>query len=191
MSSWSRVANLFRLGSLERDFDDEIGFHLEERIRRNIAGGMTPEAADADARRRFGSVRRAKNGMRMARLPSSAVLAATTILEMAAATAYFTLHERVYDLGGNIAAPVPIGRPFPQYTSAAIREKIQGTVRLECVVRRDGFCSDVTIIRSLDKTFGLDEQAVRAVREWRFRPGLREGTPVATRVKIELRFTLQ
>jgi TonB family protein len=190
MSSWSRVANLFRIGSLERDFDDEIGFHLEERTRRNVAAGMTPEAADADARRQFGSVQRTKHGMRAARLPSPAMFAAT-ILTMAAATAYVTLHERIYDLGGNIAAPVPIGRPVPQYTSAAMREKIQGTVGLECIVRRDGVCSDVTVIRSLDKTFGLDDQAVRAVREWRFRPGLRQGTPVATRVKIELRFTLR
>jgi len=190
MSSWTRVANLLRLGSLERDFDDEIGFHLEERIRRNIAGGMTPEAADAEARRQFGSVRRAKNGMRAARLPSTPLLAAA-ILSLAAATAYFSLHERVYDLGGNIAAPVPIGRARPEYTSAALREKIQGSVQVECIVRRDGVCSDVTIVRSLDKTFGLDDQAVRAVREWRFRPGLRGGRPVATRVNIELRFTLR
>jgi TonB family protein len=190
MSYWSRFTNLFRRRSLERDLDDEIGFHFEERIRRGIASGMSPEAAEADARRRFGSVERAKAGMRAARLPSTALLAVVA-LSLVAGAAYFQMRERVYDLGGNIAAPVPMVRPRPQYTAAALREKIHGSVNLACIVRRDGLCSDVTVVRSLDKTFGLDDEAVRAAREWRFRPGTREGTPVATRVNIEFTFTLR
>jgi TonB family protein len=194
MSYFTRFANLFRRPSLEREFDDEIRFHMEERHHRNVARGMTPEAADADARRRFGSIQRAKAGMRAARLarPSAValpLLAAT--ISLAAGALYFGARDRIYEVTANVTAPVPITTRRAQYTSAAMREKIQGTVRLECVVRRDGMCSDVTVVRSLDKTFGLDDQAVRAIREWRFQPGLRDGMPVATRIKFDLRFTLR
>jgi TonB family protein len=195
MSYFTRVANLLRGPSLEREFNDEIRFHLEERLERNIARGMTHEAAEADARRRFGSIEHAKAGMRAARLarPSMAVLPllAAATLAVASGTLYFGTHERIYDVTTDVTAPVPIVTPRVEYTSAAMHEKVQGTVRVQCIVRRDGACSDVTVIRSLDKTFGLDDQAVRTIREWRFRPGMHAGTPVATRVKVDLRFTLR
>ena len=94
-------------------------------------------------------------------------------------------------LRANSMAPVPIVTPRAEYTSAAMHRKIQGTVRLQCIVRRDGACSDVTVIQSLDKSFGLDDSAVRTIREWRFRPGRRQGMPVDTRIKFDLRFSLR
>src|SRR5688572_12898497 len=54
MSLWSRVANVFRSGRVQRDLDDELQFHLEERTRALIAAGMTPAAAAREAARRFG-----------------------------------------------------------------------------------------------------------------------------------------
>ena len=54
MSLWSRLANVFRAGRVQRDLDDELQFHLEERTRALIASGMTPEAAARDAARRLG-----------------------------------------------------------------------------------------------------------------------------------------
>jgi protein TonB len=79
----------------------------------------------------------------------------------------------------------------PQYTSDAMRAKVQGTVLLECVVRPDGSISDVQVIRSLDPTFGLDQQAVVAARKWRFAPGTRLGEAVPVLITIELTFTLR
>jgi TonB family protein len=49
----------------------------------------------------------------------------------------------------------------------------------------------VQVVRSLDPTFGLDQEAVKAVRRWRFRPGTRFGQPVPVLVEIELTFTLR
>ena len=49
----------------------------------------------------------------------------------------------------------------------------------------------VQIVRSLDDRFGLDEKAIEAVKRWRFRPGTRQGKPVAVLVNIELTFTLR
>jgi outer membrane biosynthesis protein TonB len=49
----------------------------------------------------------------------------------------------------------------------------------------------IRITRSLDSTFGLDEQATTAVKQWRFRAGTLHGQPVAVIVNIELTFTLR
>jgi hypothetical protein len=51
-------------------------------------------------------------------------------------------------------------------------------------------CSS-TIVQSLDKLFGLDEEAIKAAKQWKFMPGCRFGEPVPVLVKIELQFTLR
>ena len=79
----------------------------------------------------------------------------------------------------------------PQYTADAMRAKVQGTVLLECVVLADGSVGRVDVVRSLDPTFGLDQEAVKAAKQWRFQPGTRFGEPVAVLVTIELTFTLR
>ena len=79
----------------------------------------------------------------------------------------------------------------PKYTSEAMRAKVQGTVLLECVVRPDGSVGDVVVKRSLDPTFGLDQEAIKAAQKWEFVPGTRMGEPVPVLVTIELTFTLR
>ena len=194
MSALTRFVNRFRRTSLERELDDEIRFHLEERTRRNAAAGMSPRDAAADARERFGSVDRAKAGMRAARMatpPALAVSVLTLVVLSYVGVIYWSSRSPIYDLGAGITAPVPIVTPHAEYTPSARRAKIQGAVRVRCVVRPDGVCADVTVVRSLDRTYGLDDEAVRAIRDWRFRPALRAGTPVATRIDFEMRFALR
>jgi periplasmic protein TonB len=96
-----------------------------------------------------------------------------------------------YRPGNGVTLPVPVVQPRPNYTSDAMRAKVQGTVLLECVVRPDGSVGDIEVIRSLDPTFGLDSQAVEAAKRWKFRPGTRLGQPVPVLVTIELTFTLR
>jgi TonB family protein len=194
VSALTRFVNRFRRTSLERELDDEIRFHLEERTRRNAAAGMSPRDAAADALDRFGSVDCAKAGMRSARMavtPTFAVAVLTLAILSCLGPIYWSSRSRVYDLGAGITAPVPVVTPHPAYTASAMRAKIQGTVRVQCVVRPDGVCADVSVIRSLDRTYGLDDEAVRAIRDWRFRPALRAGRPVATRIDLEMRFALR
>jgi TonB family protein len=64
---------------------------------------------------------------------------------------------------------------------------------MEAVVLADGTIdpNQIKITRSLDSTFGLDQQAIIAVKQWRFRPGLYKGQPVPVRVNVELTFTLR
>jgi TonB family protein len=97
----------------------------------------------------------------------------------------------VYRPGNGVTLPVVLREVKPQYTSDAMRAKVQGTVLLECVVKPDGSVGDVKVTRSLDSTFGLDLEAMKAARNWRFRPGMRQGEPVAVLVTIELTFTLR
>ena len=97
----------------------------------------------------------------------------------------------VYRPGNGITLPQLIREVKPQYTSDAMRAKIQGTVWVECVVRPDGSVGDAHVIRSLDSTFGLDEAALTAARQWRFRPGMRMGEAVPVLITIELTFTLR
>jgi periplasmic protein TonB len=67
---------------------------------------------------------------------------------------------------------------------------MEGTVLLEAVVLTNGQVGDVRIIRSLDSRLGLDDQAVKALRAWRFNPGTHEGHPVPVIVTVELTFRL-
>ena len=79
----------------------------------------------------------------------------------------------------------------PAYTREAMKAGVQGTVELELVVQADGTVGDVKVLKSLDRTSGLDEQAVKAAKEWRFSPGTKDGKPVPVVVQVELTFTLK
>lgn len=93
--------------------------------------------------------------------------------------------------GPGVTTPVVITQVKPQYTPEAMRAKVQGLVRVECVVLPDGTVGDARIVRSIDPVFGLDEQALAAAKRWRFKPGLMNGKPVPVTVTIELSFTLR
>jgi periplasmic protein TonB len=93
--------------------------------------------------------------------------------------------------GSGIDLPEVRREVKPQYTADAMRAKIQGTVILECVVLPDGTVGQVSILKSLDPVFGLDQEAIKAAKQWLFRPGRKQGQPVAVLVSIELTFTLR
>jgi TonB family protein len=97
----------------------------------------------------------------------------------------------VYRPGSGVTLPTKVREVKPAYTSDAMRAKVQGTVLLQCVVRPDGTVGDVEIVKSLDSVFGLDQEAVKAARQWLFRPGTRFGEPVPVLITIELTFTLR
>lgn len=97
----------------------------------------------------------------------------------------------VYRPGNGVEVPRLIRQVRPNYTSEAMRAKVQGVVLLECVVETDGSVGSCGVQRSLDSTFGLDQEALKAAKQWRFQPGTRLGQPVPVLVSIELSFTLR
>ena len=96
-----------------------------------------------------------------------------------------------YEIGNGVTAPRVVREVKPAYTAEAMRAKVQGVVWLRCIVLPDGTVGRVEVVRSLDSSFGLDQEAVKAARQWRFMPGTRQGEPVAVRITIELTFTLR
>jgi TonB family protein len=96
-----------------------------------------------------------------------------------------------YRPGNGVTLPRILREVKPQYTADAMRAKIQGEVWLEAVVLPDGVVGQIEVIRSLDPTFGLDQEAVKAARQWRFIPGTRFGEPVPVLVTIQMQFTLR
>jgi len=101
--------------------------------------------------------------------------------------------DHVFGVGSGVISPVLTREVKPSYTGEAMRAKVQGVVDMEAVVLPDGSVDpgSIRITRSLDSTFGLDQQAIVAVQQWRFRPGTFKGQPVAVRVNIELAFRLR
>jgi TonB family protein len=87
--------------------------------------------------------------------------------------------------------PVPTYQEKPQYTQAAMAAGIEGNVLLEVVVSADGSVGAVTVVKSLDTDYGLDQQAVEALKHWQWKPGTRGGEPVQVAVHVEMTFTLK
>jgi periplasmic protein TonB len=79
----------------------------------------------------------------------------------------------------------------PAYTEAAKKEKIQGTVLMDVVVQSDGSVGDIAVTRSVDKTYGLDDEAIKAMKQWTFNPGKKDGKAVPVLVEVEMSFTLK
>jgi protein TonB len=95
----------------------------------------------------------------------------------------------VFRVGGGVTPPTVVQRVEPQYSEEARKARYQGTVVLEAIVRRDGTCDIIRVVRSLG--FGLDENAMQALKQWRFRPGLRNGVAVDVSLNIEVNFNLR
>ena len=90
-----------------------------------------------------------------------------------------------------LTSPQLVFEQKPEYTPQAMSARAQGAVLLEATVLEDGSVGLVRVVRSVDKTYGLDGKAIEAVRAWRFRPGTYQGRPVAVKVLVELIFTLR
>lgn len=88
--------------------------------------------------------------------------------------------------GNKITPPRLISQTTPHYTSEARQAKISGIVYLKIVVSEKGEVTDAKVTKGLG--YGLDENAVKAVKSWKFEPARRNGAPVATAVMVEVKF---
>jgi protein TonB len=93
--------------------------------------------------------------------------------------------------GNGINPPSLLRQVEPKYTSDAMRAKVQGDVELEAVILANGTVGDVRIVKSLDDKFGLDQEAIKAAKQWLFKAGSdREGKPQPVIVTLILSFRL-
>jgi len=105
-----------------------------------------------------------------------------------AASADIVYPPGVYRVGNGVTAPQLIYKVEPQYTEEARAAKYQGTVLLFVEVQADGTAANIRVVRSLG--LGLDEKAIEALRQWRFKPGTKDGVPVPVAATIEVNFRL-
>jgi len=96
----------------------------------------------------------------------------------------------VFRPGGGVTAPKVTKEVRVGYTPDAMRAKVQGGVVLEAVVRADGTVGEVRVMRSLDTRYGLDDEAVKALKQWQFTPGQKDGAAVPVVVQVEMTFTI-
>ncbi len=100
------------------------------------------------------------------------------------------LDAGVFELSEIDEAPQPIVRLKPLYPAVARMRALEGFVVLEFTVGDDGATHDVAVLES-DPPGIFDTAATRAVARWRFRPGHRQGAPVAVRVRQRVAFALE
>lgn len=91
--------------------------------------------------------------------------------------------------GNGVTTPVVVFERKPAYTPTALQAKAQGSVKLESVVLPDGTIGEVRILERLHPE--LDQESVRALRQWKFKPGTKDGSAVPVRVEVEMTFTLR
>ena len=86
------------------------------------------------------------------------------------------------------SAPVLVKQMNPSYSEQARAAKISGDVLVQLVVDANGNPTDVRVKRGLG--YGLDEKAVEAVQGYKFRPAVRDGVPVPTKLFVNVNFKI-
>jgi TonB family protein len=89
---------------------------------------------------------------------------------------------------GEIRPPLALHKVDPKYVVAAVEERVEGTVRLAAIIRKDGLVEEVRLLKHLDDR--LDRTAQEALAKWRFEPATRNGAAVAVDAIFEVPFRL-
>lgn len=98
----------------------------------------------------------------------------------------------IYQPGSGALPPIALNSPKPMYTPDAMLRRIQGDVTLSCIVLKTGDMGNCNVTKSLDgNQFGLDNEAIKAARRYKFKPATFKGEPVAMQVNIILTFTMR
>ena len=90
---------------------------------------------------------------------------------------------------GVLTAPVAMSKVDPAYPPDVLRDHVEGTVTLYAIIRADGSVDSIRVLDSLDDR--LDENAMKALARWHFRPGVKNGEPVAVEAVVQIPFRMK
>ena len=91
-------------------------------------------------------------------------------------------------IGGGVSAPVLIFSVEPEFSEEARKAKVAGNVLVNLWVDTNGNPSHVRVIRGVG--MGLDEKAMEAVRQYKFKPAMENGKPVLVELNVEVNFQI-
>jgi TonB family protein len=91
-------------------------------------------------------------------------------------------------IGGNIKKPIVIYQVEPEYSQRARAAKFSGDVEVYLWVDKNGYPSHVRVVRGVG--LGLDERAVEAVRQYKFKPATLDGKPVTVDLYVDVNFQM-
>ena len=91
--------------------------------------------------------------------------------------------------GGDVKPPVMLHAPTPEYSEEARERRVNGTVLVYLEVDTNGNPMHVRVLRGVG--WGLDEEAIQAVRKYRFKPATRNGVPVAVAMNVVVNFAIK
>lgn len=91
-------------------------------------------------------------------------------------------------IGGNVKPPVKISSPHPRYTELARRARIEGSVIVQVIINRQGEVTSPNLLKGL--SMGLDEEAIKAVKLWKFKPATLNGKPADVYFTLTVHFFL-
>jgi protein TonB len=94
----------------------------------------------------------------------------------------------IYHVGGGVAAPQLLFAPDPEFSDEARRAKFQGVCVVSLIVDAQGNPQRVQVVRHLG--MGLDQKALAAVKQYKFKPATLQGKPVPVEVNIEVTFRI-
>jgi protein TonB len=94
----------------------------------------------------------------------------------------------VYQVGGSVRPPIATYTPDPEFSEEARKAKFSGNVMVSLIVGEDGKPRNVHVLRGVG--MGLDQKAVAAVQQYKFKPALKDGKPVPVYVNIEVNFQI-
>jgi TonB family protein len=89
-------------------------------------------------------------------------------------------------IGGGVTQPILVFKVDPQFSEQARKEKFNGVVLINFIVDTNGLPRNVHVLRGVG--MGLDESAVEAVKQYRFRPAREDGRPVPVELNVEVNF---
>ena len=91
-------------------------------------------------------------------------------------------------IGGGVSAPVVLFAPEPEFSEEARKAKVAGNVLVYLQVDATGRPTHVRVLRGIG--LGLDEKAVEAVRQYKFKPAMENGKPVPVEMNVEVNFQI-
>jgi TonB family protein len=87
---------------------------------------------------------------------------------------------------GELSGPVAVFKVDPKYPPETIKENIEGEVVLYAIIRANGSVDSIQLMRTLDPR--LDQNAIQALAQWKFRPARRDGAPVDIEAVVHIPF---